>query len=234
MPEYTDIEILDTLEVLGHERYEELLKKAGVLNEQFIDWRTRAVLKRNAEGTLVPVTETTQVPLPIGTTETITPARVLHQKHLPTMGGAVIQSVEEHTEKAEEQVAKLLVELAPRSDLPRLEIPKLKMTQLKNEFSLADITDRAPFRDLGEALRPIRGGAPQGNSQRSGSSEGADGLRRTELVTAPAIDRVESPATLYPLEELQKPARPASPRCSSRPQPAQTSDDPLAKSSTLS
>jgi len=37
---YTDVEILDTLEVLGHERYEDLLRKAGVLNEQFIDRRT--------------------------------------------------------------------------------------------------------------------------------------------------------------------------------------------------
>ena len=36
---YTDIEILDTLEVVAHERYEELLKKAGVLNESFIDQR---------------------------------------------------------------------------------------------------------------------------------------------------------------------------------------------------
>lgn len=47
---YTDIEILDTLEVLGHERYEDLLKKAGAFNEQFIDRRTRAVLRRNAQG----------------------------------------------------------------------------------------------------------------------------------------------------------------------------------------
>src|SRR6185436_15236403 len=45
---YTEVEILDTLEVLGHERYEDLLKKAGVFNEQFIDRRTRAVLRRNA------------------------------------------------------------------------------------------------------------------------------------------------------------------------------------------
>ena len=47
---YTGIELLDTLEVLGHERYQELLRKAGVLNEQFIDRRTRAVLRRNAQG----------------------------------------------------------------------------------------------------------------------------------------------------------------------------------------
>jgi type III restriction enzyme len=57
--EYTGVEILDTLEVLGHERYEDLLRKAGVLNEQFIDRRTRAVLRQNAAGRLVPVLETT-------------------------------------------------------------------------------------------------------------------------------------------------------------------------------
>lgn len=33
---YTGIELLDTLEVLGHERYEELLRKANVLNEQIV------------------------------------------------------------------------------------------------------------------------------------------------------------------------------------------------------
>lgn len=56
--EYTDIEVLDTLEVLGHERYEELLRRAGVINQAFIDRRTRAVLRKNAEGKLVPTLET--------------------------------------------------------------------------------------------------------------------------------------------------------------------------------
>src|SRR6266705_2662911 len=55
---YTGIEILDTLEVVAHERYEELLKKAGVLNEAFVDYRTRAALRLNAKGEQVVVTET--------------------------------------------------------------------------------------------------------------------------------------------------------------------------------
>ena len=55
---YTGIEILDTLEVVAHERYEELLKKAGVLNEAFVDYRTRAALRINAQGQQVVVTET--------------------------------------------------------------------------------------------------------------------------------------------------------------------------------
>ena len=55
---YTGIEILDTLEVVAHERYEELLKRAGVLNEAFVDYRTRAALRVNAQGQEVVVSET--------------------------------------------------------------------------------------------------------------------------------------------------------------------------------
>src|SRR5215210_6558203 len=66
---YTGIEILDTLEVLGHERYEELLKKAGVLNEEFVDYRTRLVLREDAEGRMVPVVETEQVGTDIAVSE---------------------------------------------------------------------------------------------------------------------------------------------------------------------
>jgi len=62
---YTGVELVDTLEVLGHERYQELLRKAGVLNEQFIDRRTRAVLRRNTVGELVAVSETTNVAVPV-------------------------------------------------------------------------------------------------------------------------------------------------------------------------
>jgi type III restriction enzyme len=42
----------------GHERYEELLKKAGVLNEAFVDYRTRAVIRTNAQGQQVVTTDT--------------------------------------------------------------------------------------------------------------------------------------------------------------------------------
>jgi type III restriction enzyme len=48
--QYTEIEILDTLEVIALERYQDLLKKAGVLNEAFVDYRTQEVLRTNAQG----------------------------------------------------------------------------------------------------------------------------------------------------------------------------------------
>ncbi len=197
---YTDIEILDSLEVLAHERYEQLLKKAGVLNEEFVDRRTRAVLRKNAEGQLVSQVQTTEVTAPVAVADddATAPQPVVGQ------GQAVVASVEDHQAKGEEELKSLVVELPPRSELPTLRIPQLKMSAVKSQFSLADITETDAFRKLGERLAAD----PEGELRRTTISarvvEGRDGLRRTELVTAPAIDRVISPARLFPLEGLRE------------------------------
>jgi type III restriction enzyme len=201
--QYTDVEILDTLEVLGHERYEDLLRKAGVLNEQFIDRRTRAVLRKNAEGRLVPVTETTTVQAPITTVEDITPPASPGDAP-PYAGMTVIQSIEDHTAKAEQQLLQLQVELAPRADLPLLRIPLLRMTQVKSEFSLSDITDLEPFRRFGESIATDPAGSLRRVTLSARIVEGRDGLRRTELVTTEAADRVASPASLFPRDEARR------------------------------
>lgn len=51
--EYTRVEMLDTVEVLAHERYEALLAKRQALNEKFIDHAVLAEIRRTAEGNLV-------------------------------------------------------------------------------------------------------------------------------------------------------------------------------------
>src|SRR5206468_4232039 len=132
---YTGVELLDTLEVLGHERYDELLRKANVLNQQFIDHRTRAILRRNAQGGIEAVAQTTQVSAQL---ELIDVAQAAGSDSVTgvtgvnggALGRAVIQSLEDHTARAEEQV-KLQVQLPPRSDVPPLHIPKLRMTAVQ-------------------------------------------------------------------------------------------------------
>lgn len=195
---YTDIPLLDSLEVLAHERYEQLLKKAGVINEQFVDRRTRAVLRKNSEGQLVSSVETTEVAAPVdvdgNTTADLSEGQV--------EGRPVVASVEEQTAQADEELKALCVELPPRTDLPALRVPQLKMTPVRSSFSLADITDRAPFRKLGERIASD----PESELRRTTISaeivEGPDGMRQTRLVTAPAVDKVVSPATLFPSDEL--------------------------------
>jgi type III restriction enzyme len=194
---YTGIEILDTLEVLGHERYEQLLKKADVLKERFVDWRSRAVLVRDAEGNLVPTIETTSVALPIAMTEGETAAAEVGT------GKAIVTSVESYTKAAEEQVAALSVELAPRENAPTLRVPRLRMTTVASEFSLRDITDLDPFEKLGKRIAADPASELRRVRVAAKVVTGSDGLRRAELVRAPAVDKIESPATLLPLDDAR-------------------------------
>jgi type III restriction enzyme len=197
---YTDIEILDSLEVLAHERYEQLLKKAGVINEQFVDRRTRAVLRQNAAGQLVSTVETTEVSAPVAVPDESGDTPALD----PNQGQATVSSIESQKAQGEQDLQALAEELPRRSDLPSLRIPRLKMTPIESTFSLADITELAPFRALGNRISTD----PEDELRRTAISakiiEGPDGLRRTELVTSPAVDRVSSQATLRPFDELRE------------------------------
>lgn len=62
---YTDGELLDTVEVLAHEKYEELLKKREVLNQSFIDYGTYADVRRLADGTEVVRQKTVETDAPV-------------------------------------------------------------------------------------------------------------------------------------------------------------------------
>lgn len=191
---YTGIEILDTLEVLGHERYEDLLRKAGVLNEQFIDRRTRSVLRQNAEGQTVAVRETTETELRV----LVADGRLGGQAV-----GAVIESVEDHTSAAAAEVDAPQVHLTPRADVVPLKVPRLRMTPVRSDFSIADITDLLPFRRLGESLATDPASELRRVTLSARIVEGPDGLRRTEIVRTTAVDRVESPLIPLGADELR-------------------------------
>lgn len=205
--QYTDVEILDTLEVIAHERYEELLKKAGVLNEAFVDYRTRAVLRVNDKGEQVLVRETTPVlePLIVIPEASIDPGKTpstqssAHAYAVPAM-----TSVEERKEQTERSVTRLRQEIPPRPDAPQLELPILRMTVVQSNFSLADITDDEEFRRLGRSLATD----PDGELNRTLLSArvvtGRDGIKRTELVTTPSTQRLRSAPMLLPIDDLRQ------------------------------
>lgn len=195
---YTEIEILDTLEVVAHERYEELLKKAGVLNEAFVDFRTRAALRVNAAGDTVVVTETTEataVPL-IASDENRPP--------IPEFGRPLVTTVAERTVEVDAAAKRLKRPVDRRSDAPSIEIPVLQMTAVESKFSLADITDGDAFRKLGSSLATD----PEGELNRTlvGARVvvGPDGIKRTELVRSEAADRIQSIPSLFSLEDLRR------------------------------
>jgi len=199
---YTDIELLDTLEVVAHERYEDLLKKAGVLNQAFVDYRTRAVARTNAKGDQVVVSETTEAPAPpLLPTE---PAASSPAPPVSTDAPALaVTPVEARKAEATEAALKLRQPIARRTDVPAIQVPVLRMTAVAAPFSLADITETDAFANLGSSLAAD----PETELSRTLVSArvetGPDGIRRTVTVTRAAADRVLSAPALFPLYDLR-------------------------------
>lgn len=197
---YTGIEILDTVEVVAHERYEDLLKKAGVLNQSFIDYRTRATVRENAQGQLVVVSESieTSADPELAKGPDSTPPVLVDDSASP-----VVTSVEERSAQVAQGALKMKVAIEPRPDAPEIRIPTLRMTAMKSNFSLADITSTDNFKKLGASLAAD----PDGELSRTLVSArvvvGSDGIKRTELIRSDAADRIRSNPTLFSLETLR-------------------------------
>ncbi len=196
---YTGIEMLDTLEVVAHERYEDLLKKAGVLNQAFVDYRTWAALRTNAQGKTVVVTESIEAGA--------SPLLVAGEDGEPLVrdgqSSPVVTSLEQRVSQVNEGALKLKQTIMRRPDAPAIAVPVLKMSAVKSSFTLADITDTDPFRKLGAAL------ATNPDDELSRTLIGArvitgpDGIKRTELIRSSAADRIRSIPTLFDLNVLR-------------------------------
>ncbi|MGH2749403.1 MAG: DEAD/DEAH box helicase [Actinomycetota bacterium] len=190
---YTGIEFLDTLEVLAHERYDQLLKKVNVINEAFVDYRTHAVLRKNAAGQTVAVVETVQGD---GTT-----AQAIDQEdEAPEAGSPAVAPTDVRVEQGQLEMNALKQEIAPREDFPLLKIPILRTTTVESPFSLSDIVDREPFTKLGRRLAAN----PEDTLRRTVVSAeivtGRDGIPETRLKTSSAVDEVRSQGSLMPKE----------------------------------
>lgn len=199
---HTGVELLDTLEVVAHEKYEKLLLSKGVLNEQFIDRRTRAVLRQNAQGELVSSRETEDVSVEVITEPTPEAGAAAGTPATSTGGGAVVGSLEARSEKAAEEAGDLQMvnQYAPQGEYPAIQLPRLVMTRVETPFSLADITDLEPFRALGRQLAAN----PEDMLRRTKVSArvvtGRDGLRQTQFVEAVAADAISASQLELPLE----------------------------------
>jgi type III restriction enzyme len=210
--EYTGVEMLDTLEVLAHERYEELLRRSQALQESFIDFRTRMVLRMNAHGQRVAVRETSRVSAPIEVGQDALAFPAFPDSPLPALppsgapvfgvpdnGAPAVVSAEMRLQQSE-QALTLTREMPPRSDTPPLLIPRLVMTRVQSSFSLADITDMEPFRRLGEQIAA----EPEARLRRTTIDarilSDPTGQRHTELITTAGADAIYSQPTLQPLD----------------------------------
>jgi type III restriction enzyme len=162
---YTDVRMLDSLEVIAHDKYDQLLKKKGIIDQEFVDWRTRLVVHTDAlgdESVSVETTET-EVEVEVGGSGSGAPA-------LEELGAREAQAAGE--------LESLATPLEPRGGRT-IELPRLTMTPVRMSFSLNDVTDLDVFEKLGRQLAV----APQ------------DDLRREEIVAEVVRDGDGLPVT---------------------------------------
>ena len=195
---YTEVEFLDTLEVLAHESYDKLLKARKVFQETFIDHRTHAVLSTDRKGNPVVRTETEIQAVHERPAGGATPG--------PTQlvpGTAAVTTVENRTAKAKGTVTVLKSELRARDDVDPILVPRLRMSTIKSRFSLGDLTDMRPFRELGGKIAAD----PAQELRRTLFSArrvlGPDGLPQVQVVRREAADTIEASSDLFPLDKLR-------------------------------
>jgi len=189
---YTKIEILDTLEVLAHEKYSELLSKRNVLNEAFIDYGTFAELRQLADGSSVVRQKTVEAEASVigergsavsagagttrGTEEDLTAEtpRVSAGSAAPASYSSFGGIVDMETRAREARDSAKKTSTGDRYDpLPNREpivIPRLVSVSQAAAVSLNDINpeDYEPFKRLGRAL----------------AADYSDELRRTKIAAS--------------------------------------------------
>ena len=144
--------LLNELDVLAHERYEELLRRSKALTETFVDHRTWLAERTAAEATPATSDALVQAPVVEGTTSAGA-QETTDDAAAATPGGVVLLgTTEDRLQDAEQQAAAADVELQPVTRTPPIEVPVMEVHALPVEFSLKQVTDEAPFRDLGHRL----------------------------------------------------------------------------------
>lgn len=183
---YTGVQMLDTLEVIAHDRFRQLLDRAGVLNEDFVSYSTRATVKTNDLGESYLSREEEEVGHGL-----LKEASAAIEDPTDAPGSIQIGDIDSRTsaggstQKAFERAPVTL-----RADAPAIVLPILRATRVGASFSLRDITDESPFRDLGRRLRVDPDSELRRMTVSAKRVRGVDGVERMQLVRTTAQDRV--------------------------------------------
>ncbi|MBF5034033.1 DEAD/DEAH box helicase family protein [Micromonospora sp. ANENR4] len=190
--EYTGIELLDTVEVLAHERYEALLAKREVLNEKFIDHAVLTEVRRTAAGRLVARKKVVgEDALPILGESGLSAEGREKKATDPEKPRGGIADFEETLKKAKEAADE--TESQPREHYPLpgredIEIPYTAKVPSKSIVSLNQVHNEEPFRALGKALATEADTYLKRTMLKPDASGKIRGVRAEEMIEALAVD----------------------------------------------
>jgi type III restriction enzyme len=214
---YTGIELLDTVEILSHERYQELLERAGVLLEGLTGQRaTAAVAPTTYPGNQADVADQAGEDDTLAVYSTTGPGTdeagadqpdsPLTEAAVDAGGGVPAEAVSgfliSGAENRLDTAAGAALALQQRVEASqKIQVPKLERLVNSSQFSLSDIDDDT-FRDLGQRL------AAEGGSDLERKilnviedPNHPSGLR---LVPATTTDRIEASAPNLPIPEARR------------------------------
>lgn len=181
----TGTEVLDTLEVVAHERYDELLKRVEKTRIELMDYRTTLAAGEGDEPTPVPTEAGVDV--------------VDSPDGSATAGAITIAGIDQRLDHTDATAPVLGAELRPRAVEPPLLLPIVTVAPVTAPFSLNQITDLQPFREDGRRIAV----EPEDRLRRTilaGTvTTEADGRKIASLTRQRATIEVKSAGAIVPL-----------------------------------
>lgn len=201
---YTEMPFLNELDVVAHERYEELLRRTETLREDFIDSRTVIERFTNTDNETEIAVHTEEVDLPVvnqlETTEAAQERDAVGEPNHPDAEGSAsvrIDTVDDRVATASRAADE--VPMVPDSSAGKILVPVVHTIPIPQEFRLAQITDLSRFRELGRRLAV----EPEEHLRRTklgGEVKSTGDGRVAEVTTGKALERVEATHTIDDIE----------------------------------
>lgn len=151
---YTGEEMLDTVEVLAHEKYEALLKKSNTLNQRMIDHRILTEIRTASDGSRTARKKAVEAPKVFRGDE-IEVAEPSTDTLDDTKPKAAIRLLDERIQQAEDRSDEVQDEARTHWPIPghkSIAIPYVQWIPRPQSVSLNQVHDMRPFRELGLAL----------------------------------------------------------------------------------
>jgi type III restriction enzyme len=189
---YTDMPLINELDVLAHEQYSALLKRTNTLKESFIDKRTVLETWTDSHGQQQVEARTVEVGLDVadaGADPSTTGPESPGEEVTGSPGTVTLDNSEDRLKKAQEAAETALMKISDAA--PRVDLPIVATSFQPQEFRLEMVTDMDPFLTMGLKLAT----EPDKYLKRtklSATITDSDGRQFAEIETEQAREKVEA------------------------------------------